>query len=503
MRRRRRSPAARSPWSTGVDDACGAAARRGAGRRARRLAARAAARTAPGSRWSPSAGSAGGECAPHGDLDLVLLHAGRARHRRAGRRALVPDLGRPARPGPLGAHRRRGAVGRPRRRQGRPRPARRPARRRRRGARRRADRAPPPTSGGAPPSASCPRCGRSPRPAGQAHGELAFLLEGDLKEAAGGLRDVGMLRGIGRAGVTDALRPAVRAAHLRLLDTRDALHLAVGRRVDRLVAQERDAVAELLDLDDGDALLRRVAGRRPDRRARPRRRLAGRRPAARRPPPGRRRPRRRAARSPGTWSSRTASWCSPVPPSAPRPDPSLSLRVAAAAAATRAADRPGHLRVARPRSARRCPRPWPAAARAALVTLLGAGPGLVPDLGDLRPVRAGRRLAARVDPAAQPAAAQPGAPVHPRPAPGAGRRRGEPATPARWTGPTCCCSARSCTTSARACPATTAPSARRSPPAIADPDRPAAGRRGADRASWSGCTCCCPTWPPGATSATR
>src|SRR3954462_14392766 len=57
------------------------------------------------------------------------------------------------------------------------------------------------------------------------HGELAFLLEGDLKEAAGGLRDVTLLRGIGRAGVADTMRPAVRAANLRLLDTRDALHL--------------------------------------------------------------------------------------------------------------------------------------------------------------------------------------------------------------------------------------------------------------------------------------
>ena len=38
------------------------------------------------------------------------------------------------------------------------------------------------------------------------HGDLAFLLEGDLKESAGGLRDVGVLRGIGYAGVADALR---------------------------------------------------------------------------------------------------------------------------------------------------------------------------------------------------------------------------------------------------------------------------------------------------------
>src|SRR6185436_10698647 len=128
------------------------------------------------------------------------------------------------------------------------------------------------------------------------HGELAFLLEGDHKEAAGGLRDVTILRGIGRAGVADTMRPAVRAANLRLLDTRDALHLAVGRRVDRLVAQERGAVAELLELDDGDALLRRVA--------------------------------RDVVEQDGELVlARTAI--------GPVPDPSLSLRVAAAAATVR------------------------------------------------------------------------------------------------------------------------------------------------------------------------
>src|SRR6185503_21136058 len=71
-------------------------------------------------------------------------------------------------------------------------------------------------------------------------GELAFLLEGDLKEARGGLRDVGVLRGLGYAGVADGTRPAVRAAHRFLLDARDALHVARNRRGDRLLAQERD-----------------------------------------------------------------------------------------------------------------------------------------------------------------------------------------------------------------------------------------------------------------------
>ncbi|WP_305782892.1 [protein-PII] uridylyltransferase [Symbioplanes lichenis] len=209
------------------------------------------------------------------------------------------------------------------------------------------------------------------------HGELAFLLEGDLKEAAGGLRDLTILRGMGRAGIADTMRPAVRAADLRLLDTRDALHLAVGRRVDRLVAQERGTVAELLDLDDGDALLRRVAGdartiahalddawRAADRLRSGRRGLSPAGKSVRRPVA------RDVVEHDGELVlARTAI--------GPTPDPTLSLRVAAAAATVR-------LPIARataewlatfspPLSA-----PWPPAARAALVSLLGSGPGLLP-----------------------------------------------------------------------------------------------------------------------------
>ncbi|MGC5029517.1 [protein-PII] uridylyltransferase [Micromonospora sp. DT229] len=227
----------------------------------------------------------------------------------------------------------------------------------------------------------------------QAHGELAFLLEGDLKEAAGGLRDVGILRAVALAGITDALRPAVHAAHLRLLDTRDALHQQVGRRVDRLLAQEREGVAALLGLrqapsgdtgaagpagsaGDGDALLRRVAGdartishalddafRAADRLRSGRRRGADGRPL-----------RRPVARDVVEHDgelvlARTAIGA--------RPDPNLSLRVAAAAAVT-------GLPIARATCewlATYCPplpTPWPAEARAALTTLLGAGTGLLP-----------------------------------------------------------------------------------------------------------------------------
>ncbi|MBG0562050.1 [protein-PII] uridylyltransferase [Actinoplanes aureus] len=208
------------------------------------------------------------------------------------------------------------------------------------------------------------------------HGELAFLLEGDLKEASGGLRDVTLLRGIGRAGIAD-MRPAVRAAGLRLLDTRDALHLAVGRRVDRLVAQERKAVADLLEIEDPDNLLRRVAGdartvahavddawRAIDRIR------SGRRRGGPMPGPARRPVARDVVEQDGELVlARTAI--------GPVPDPSLSLRVAAAAATVQ-------LPIARATCewlAAFCPplpTPWPHAARTALVSLLGSGPGLLP-----------------------------------------------------------------------------------------------------------------------------
>ncbi|MEH1129073.1 [protein-PII] uridylyltransferase [Micromonospora sp. CPCC 206061] len=209
------------------------------------------------------------------------------------------------------------------------------------------------------------------------HGELAFLLEGDLKEAAGGLRDVGILRAIAQAGLSDALRPQVRAAHLRLLDIRDALHTSVGRRVDRLVAQERASVARMVGLEDGDALLRRVASdartithalddawRSADRL-----RTGGRKRGADGKPLRRPVARDVVEQDGELVLARTAIGA--------RPDPSLSLRVAAAAAVTQ-------LPIARATCewlaaySPPLPAPWPEAARSALVTLLGAGLGLVP-----------------------------------------------------------------------------------------------------------------------------
>jgi [protein-PII] uridylyltransferase len=94
----------------------------------------------------------------------------------------------------------------------------------------------------------------------QRSGELAFLLEPDLKEARGGLRDAHAIHAVAAAWVAPGPGPRVRAAHDFILDTRHALHEVTGRRADRLVLQEQDEVARVLELADADALLGRLAG---------------------------------------------------------------------------------------------------------------------------------------------------------------------------------------------------------------------------------------------------
>ncbi|MGH8980340.1 MAG: nucleotidyltransferase domain-containing protein, partial [Acidimicrobiales bacterium] len=94
------------------------------------------------------------------------------------------------------------------------------------------------------------------------HGDLAFLLEPDLKEAHGGLRDMDVLRAVAScapalSGAVDlpGLVPARRVLH----DARVALHRAAGRRLDRLVLQEQDQVASTLGYPDADALMSAIA----------------------------------------------------------------------------------------------------------------------------------------------------------------------------------------------------------------------------------------------------
>jgi len=95
------------------------------------------------------------------------------------------------------------------------------------------------------------------------HGALANDLEPDLKEAAGGMRDMTVLRSLAAAWLADRPHGGVDVAYDRLLDVRDALHVVTGRGRDRLARQDQDAVAALLGSPDSDALLTGVvqAGR--------------------------------------------------------------------------------------------------------------------------------------------------------------------------------------------------------------------------------------------------
>jgi [protein-PII] uridylyltransferase len=202
-------------------------------------------------------------------------------------------------------------------------------------------------------------------------GELAFLLEPDLKEARGGLRDVHAIQAVAAAWVAPAPGPKVRTAYEQILDTRHALHEVTGRRLDRLVLEEQDEVARALGLLDGDVLLRMLAGAARtvayavDHTFRQADRLRGR--------WRRRRPAERRPLADGVVEqdgevvlARAAD---------PASEPVLMLRAAAAAAqaglplAPRTLDR---LAECPP-----LPVPWPVPARDALLALLGAGPSAI------------------------------------------------------------------------------------------------------------------------------
>ncbi|MFD0374140.1 [protein-PII] uridylyltransferase, partial [Streptomyces sp. NPDC127112] len=216
-------------------------------------------------------------------------------------------------------------------------------------------------------------------------GELRFLLEPDLKEARGGIRDATALRAVAASWLADAPREGLDGARRRLMDARDALHLVTGRATDRLSLQEQPQVAARLGLLDADALLRevyeaaRVVAYAGDvtwrevgrvlraRAARPRLRgLLGTRGAAAAA--------ERAPLAEGVVESEGEA----VLALAARPDrdPVLPLRLGAAAAQ---AGLPVSLHAVRrlAAQARPLPVPWPAEAREQLLTLLGAGEPMV------------------------------------------------------------------------------------------------------------------------------
>ncbi|MEV3957122.1 [protein-PII] uridylyltransferase [Streptomyces albogriseolus] len=210
-------------------------------------------------------------------------------------------------------------------------------------------------------------------------GELQYLLEPDLKEARGGLRDVTALRAVAASWLADAPREGLAEARSGLLDVRDALHLTTGRATDRLALQEQDQVAAELGLLDADALLRQVyeaarviayagdvtwreVGRvLRSRSVRPRLRamLGAGKPAPERSPLA-----EGVVEQDGEVVLARAA--------RPDRDPVLPLRAAAAAAQ---AGLPLNLHAVRRMAAgaRALPSPWPAEARQQLLTLLGSG----------------------------------------------------------------------------------------------------------------------------------
>ena len=90
-------------------------------------------------------------------------------------------------------------------------------------------------------------------------GELAYLLEPDLKEARGGLRDITALRAVALSGAVTVSLEQVSAAESIIMNAREALHEVTSRDKDRLLFQEQDKVAELLNYRDADELMSVIA----------------------------------------------------------------------------------------------------------------------------------------------------------------------------------------------------------------------------------------------------
>ncbi|MGY1681429.1 [protein-PII] uridylyltransferase [Geodermatophilus sp. SYSU D01176] len=211
-------------------------------------------------------------------------------------------------------------------------------------------------------------------------GELAFLLEPDLKEAYGGLREGQVLRAVAAAQLADEPAAEVEQAYAFLLDVRDELRRRSGRPTDVLVRQEQRPVAVAVGLPDEDALLREVslAGRRlafvADETWRRVEAALVRRPRARY---------RRVRREPlAEGVVRQGDEVVLARDARPAADPGLVLRGAAAAAREDLLLSPYTLKVLAVHSPP-VPEPWPAEVRWSFLRLLASGRSAVPVLEQL------------------------------------------------------------------------------------------------------------------------
>ena len=206
-------------------------------------------------------------------------------------------------------------------------------------------------------------------------GEVAFLLEPNLKEGLGGLRDIHALWWALDAGLvlSGADRQELKRANEVLLTARVALHITSQRAGDVLRLEDQDAVARLAGFGDADKLMAAIAAA-----ARSVAWIADEAWARLDPPANANEPSRRLA--PGVELVRGEVHLDET--ANPATDPTLVLRIATAAARLNARiDRESLNRLGEETPV--WPDPWPAGASDDFVALMLEGERAIPVLESL------------------------------------------------------------------------------------------------------------------------